>query len=90
MVHGFGLAGELVTLANVIDPGQITADEPIADVFSAENAARYLDASSLHWQKSHNCVACHGNLGYMFARPALSSVLKDSGEVRGCRFRTYL
>ena len=83
MVHGFGLAGELVTLANVIDPGQITADEPIADVFSAENAARYLDASSLHWQKSHNCVACHGNLGYMFARPALSSVLKDSGEVRG-------
>jgi squalene-hopene/tetraprenyl-beta-curcumene cyclase len=82
LISGFGLAGELVTLANVADPGQITADEPIADVFSAEKAARYLDTSSLHWQKSHNCVACHGNLGYMFVRPALSSVLKDSGEVR--------
>ena len=83
MVHGFGMAGELVTLANVADPCQITADEPIAGVFSAENAARYLDTSSLHWQKSHNCASCHGNMGYLFARPALSSVLKDSGEVRG-------
>jgi squalene-hopene/tetraprenyl-beta-curcumene cyclase len=82
IVSDFGLAGELVTLTNVTDPGQITADEPIADVFSAEKAARYLDTSSLHWQKSRNCVACHGNLGYMFARPALSSVLRDSGEVR--------
>ena len=83
MVHGFGLADELITLANVADPCQITADEPIADVFSAEKAARYLDTSSLYWQKSHNCAACHGNMGYLFARPALNSVLKDSGEVRG-------
>ena len=83
MVHDFGLADELVTLANVADPGQITAGEPIADVFSAENAARYLDTSSLYWQKSNNCASCHGNMGHLFARPALSSVLKDSGEVRG-------
>ncbi|MCK4794920.1 MAG: terpene cyclase/mutase family protein [Desulfobacteraceae bacterium] len=84
-----GLAGELVTLANVVDPGQITADEPIAEVFSAENAARYLDTASLHWQKSRNCAACHVNMGHMFARPALSSVLKDSGEVRGL-FEEYV
>ena len=77
-----GFAGEMITLANVTDPGKISADEPITDVFSAEKAARYLDISSLYWQKSHNCASCHGNLGYMFARPALSSVLKDSGEVR--------
>jgi squalene-hopene/tetraprenyl-beta-curcumene cyclase len=83
MFHNIGFAGEMITLANVTDPGKITADEPIADVFSAETAARYLDISSLYWQKSHNCASCHGNLGYMFARPALSSVLKDSGEVRG-------
>jgi squalene-hopene/tetraprenyl-beta-curcumene cyclase len=83
LVPGFGIAGELVTLANVADPGQITADEPFAKVFSAEKAARYLDTSSLYWQKSNNCASCHGNLGYMFARPALNSVLKDSGEVRG-------
>ena len=83
VVPGFGFAGGLVTLENVVDPGQISADEPISDVFSAENAARYLDTASLHWQKSQNCAACHVNMGYMFARPALNSVLKDSGEVRG-------
>jgi squalene-hopene/tetraprenyl-beta-curcumene cyclase len=83
LIPGFGIADELVTLANVADPGQITADEPFAEGFSAEKAARYFDTSSLYWQKSNNCASCHGNLGYLFARPALSSVLKDSGEVRG-------
>ena len=82
IISTIGLARELVTLANVVDPGQISSDEPIADVFSAEQAARYLDTASLHWQKSRNCAACHVNMGYMYARPALSSVLKDSGEVR--------
>jgi len=82
MIPTIGSAGELVTLANVVDPGKISSDEPIADVFSAEKAARYLDTASLHWQKSRNCAACHVNMGYMYARPALSSVLKDSGEVR--------
>jgi squalene-hopene/tetraprenyl-beta-curcumene cyclase len=73
---------DLVTLATVVDPGPITSDEPIARVFSAENAARYLDTASLHWQKSRNCAACHTNMGYLMARPALSSFLPDSGEVR--------
>jgi len=89
MIVSFGSAGELITLANVVDPGQITVDEPIAKVFSAENAARYLDTASLHWQKSRNCAACHVNMGYMYARPALSSVLEDSGEVRGL-FEEYV
>jgi len=89
LIPGLGVAGELITLANVADPGRITADEPIADVFSAEKAARYLDTASLHWQKSRNCAACHVNMGYLFARPALSSVLKDSGEVRGL-FEEYV
>jgi len=61
---------DLVTLANVVDPGPITADEPIAEVFSAEKAARYLDTAALHWQKERNCAACHIKMGYMFARPA--------------------
>ncbi|MGI6417236.1 MAG: hypothetical protein ACOX1P_16365 [Thermoguttaceae bacterium] len=51
-ISGAGWASEVVTLANVADPGEITADEPIAAVFSAENAARYLDTASLYWQKS--------------------------------------
>jgi squalene-hopene/tetraprenyl-beta-curcumene cyclase len=82
LIPGFMLANEVITLDNVVDPGRITADEPFADAFSPEKAARYLDTSSLHWQKSRNCAACHANLGYMYARPALSSFLKDSGEVR--------
>ena len=79
---GFALAHEVVTLDNVVDPGRITTDEPFADTFSPEKAARYLDTASLHWQKSRNCAACHVNMGYMYARPALSSYLEDSGEVR--------
>lgn len=78
----FSTAGELVTLDNVVDPGPITSDEAFAPTFSAEKAARYLDTASLHWQKKRNCAACHVNMGYMYARPALSSVLVDSGEVR--------
>ena len=77
-----GQGSDLVTLANVVDPGQITADEPLADTFSAEKAARYLDTASLHWQKTRRCATCHTNMVYLFARPALSSVSKDSGEVR--------
>lgn len=73
---------ELVTLENVVDPGQISADEPMADEFTAEHAARYLDTASLHWQKSRRCVTCHTNMVYLYARPALSSFLPDSGEVR--------
>ena len=72
----------VVTLADVTDPGRITAAEPIADVFSAENAARYLDTASLHWQKSRRSATCHTNMVYLYARPALSSFLTDSGEVR--------
>jgi len=82
-------ASDVVTLENVADPGPITADEPIAEEFSPEKAARYLDTASLFWQKSRNCAACHVNMGYMYARPALSSYLKDSGEVRGL-FEDYV
>jgi squalene-hopene/tetraprenyl-beta-curcumene cyclase len=82
LIPGSALTHEVVTLDNVVDPGRITADEPFADSFSPEKAAHYLDTASLHWQKSRNCAACHANLGYMYARPALSSFLKDSGEVR--------
>jgi squalene-hopene/tetraprenyl-beta-curcumene cyclase len=73
---------QVITLATVVDPGKISPDEPIAAEFSAEQAARYLDTASLYWQKSRKCVTCHTNLGYLIARPALGSALKDSGEVR--------
>ena len=60
----------------------ISADEPMATEFSAEKAAQYLDRSALNWQKTKECATCHTNLFYMIARPALSKILPDSGEVR--------
>jgi squalene-hopene/tetraprenyl-beta-curcumene cyclase len=59
------------------------ANEPLAAAFSAEKAAEYLDRSALNWQKTKKCATCHSNLFYMAARPALASVLPNSGEVRG-------
>jgi squalene-hopene/tetraprenyl-beta-curcumene cyclase len=69
---------EPVTLATVTDPGGISPEEPIAEKLSAENAARYLDTAALHWAKTRKCVACHTDMGYLFARPALSTTLRDS------------
>ncbi len=60
----------------------ISESEPMADGFSAEKAAQYLDRSALNWQKTKNCATCHTNLFYMIARPALSKNLAESGEVR--------
>ena len=60
----------------------ISEDEPMADEFSAEKAAQYLDRSALNWQKTKNCATCHTNLFYMISRPSLSKILPDSGEVR--------
>ncbi|MCA9159137.1 MAG: squalene--hopene cyclase [Planctomycetales bacterium] len=73
-----------LTLADV-EQGlpEIASDEPLADSFSALQAAEYLDRSALNWQKTKNCATCHSNLFYMAARPALTNVLPDSGEVRG-------
>jgi squalene-hopene/tetraprenyl-beta-curcumene cyclase len=76
-------AQQSITL-NDVEEGlpQIRADEPLAGAFSAEKAALYLDLSALNWQKTKKCATCHTNLFYMAARPALASVLSDSGEVR--------
>ena len=72
----------IVTLANVPGAKRIVADEPVRETFSAEEAARYLDHASLAWQKKRNCATCHTNMAYLMARPALDSVLENSGEVR--------
>lgn len=83
LISGSCFAGEIVTFEGV--PGEleeISPDEPMAAEFSAEKAALYLDRASLNWQKKKKCATCHTNMSYMMARPALSSVQKDSGEVR--------
>ncbi len=76
-------AQDVVTLQSV--PSQrekITDEEPLAAEFSAKRAAIYLDRAALTWQKEKKCVTCHTNMPYLFARPALASVLRDSNEVR--------
>jgi len=60
----------------------ISPDEPMAAGFSAERAAQYLDRPALNWVKTKKCATCHTNLFYMVARPALRTILPDSGEVR--------
>ncbi len=82
-ISAFCLADEIVTFDSVPEELEsISPDEPLASSYSAENAARYLDRTSLTWQKKKKCATCHTNMPYMMARPALSTVLKDSGEVR--------
>lgn len=79
----FVAAQQPITL-NDVEKGlpDITADEPVAVEFSAKKAAQYLDRSALNWQKTKKCATCHTNLFYLAARPALSTILPDSGEVR--------
>lgn len=82
-VPGFVAAQQPITLDDVADGlPDISGEEPYAAEFSMEKAARYLDRSALNWQKTKNCATCHTNLFYMAARPALTSTLPDSGEVR--------
>lgn len=83
LAPNFVIAQQRITL-NDVEEGlpEITANEPFAARFSAEKAAQYLDRSALNWQKTKKCATCHTNLFYMAARPALSTILPDSGEVR--------
>ncbi len=77
------VAQQPITL-NDVEEGlpDIPPDEPFASEFSLSKAAQYLDRSALNWQKTKKCATCHTNLFYMAARPALKSILPDSGEVR--------
>ena len=71
-----------LTLANVTSPAPISAEEPLAEKFSLEQAARNLDRSTLHWQKHRKCGTCHTNFAYLMARPSLASLSPQAPEVR--------
>ncbi|WP_323379647.1 hypothetical protein [Stieleria sedimenti] len=78
VVHAQGI----VTLQSVpAERELITADEPLAERFSAKQSAIYLDRAALTWQKEKKCVTCHTNMLYLFARPALASIQQDSGRL---------
>src|SRR4051812_3823863 len=83
LCHGrAGVAGEPLTLATATEPVAIAADEPFAESFSLELAARNLDNTALHWQREQRCAACHTLPPYLIARPLLSSIAPEPPEVR--------
>jgi squalene-hopene/tetraprenyl-beta-curcumene cyclase len=78
-----GVAQQPITLEDVPSGlPEITPEEPMSPSYSPERATAYLDRSALNWQKTKNCATCHTNLFYLAARPALTTILPDSGEVR--------
>ncbi len=75
-------SAEPVTLVTVVDPGPNDPDEPIAQEFSLERAANFLDSAALEWQKQRKCFTCHTNYAYLYARPGISADAPAHSEVR--------
>jgi len=50
------------------DPGANRADEPVRAEMSTQKAIEFVDASALHWQRTHRCVTCHTNGFYLVTR----------------------
>ena len=96
------LASEPVTLANVedfakelgLDPdgraGQNFPDEPLMEKYSLEAATRFLDTSSLFWQKQQKCFTCHTNYPYLMARPFLGADDAAHRQVRAFAEKTVI
>lgn len=69
--------------ADTIVPAPTKPDEPIAKSLNAKKAADYLDGVGLAWTRERNCMTCHTNVPYMFARPKIAGGdLKPMQEVR--------
>lgn len=75
-------AEEPITFDNVTAPPALSAEEPLAESFSLERAARSLDQTALYWQKTRKCAACHTLPPYLLARPHLSGVAPEPADVR--------
>src|SRR5262249_35000240 len=52
-------------------PAPNRAEEPLADKFSLDKAASFLDGVALAWTRERKCGTCHTNYPYLLARPAL-------------------
>lgn len=52
-------------------PGKNSATEARAESASLARAGDFLDAVSADWTKARNCGACHTNVPYLMARPAI-------------------
>ena len=72
------VAADPVTPDNYVEPGANTKDEPLAETFSLDAAARFLDAAAIDWTKKRTCFTCHTNYSYLLARPLISGVQPDT------------
>ena len=70
---GSGVSFAQPSLAKLERPAPNTADEPLAERFSAAKAVDFIDRASLHWQRSRECVTCHTNGAYLLGRAKLQS-----------------
>jgi squalene-hopene/tetraprenyl-beta-curcumene cyclase len=65
-------------------PGKNLPEEPVARQMSPAKAAAWLDSVAINWTRKRQCVTCHTNLPYLWARPSLKSFESPAmGEVRG-------
>lgn len=64
-------------------PKPTKGDEPVAKAWSPAKAAEYLDGVGVNWTRDRQCVTCHTNMPYLFARPLLKGAPDDGWkEVR--------
>lgn len=70
-------------LPKVPQPKPTKPDEATAKTWSAAKAAEYLDGVGVNWTRDRQCVTCHTNMPYLFARPLLKDAPDDGWkEVR--------
>ncbi len=67
------VSAEDITSDNAVDPGPNLPKEAVAAEFSLERATDFLDSAALNWQNERDCLTCHTNMAYLFARPGVSS-----------------
>ncbi|HEX7897609.1 MAG TPA: prenyltransferase/squalene oxidase repeat-containing protein [Planctomycetota bacterium] len=70
-------------------PGKNEPQEALAPRMSPAKAAAWLDSVAVTWTRRRQCVTCHTNLPYLWARPSLKAFEgRAEGEVRGFLERT--
>ncbi|MDZ4687867.1 MAG: squalene--hopene cyclase [Planctomycetaceae bacterium] len=74
---GHCAASEPVTAENYVAPEANSKDEPLAETYSLEAAARFLDAAAIDWTTKRTCFTCHTNYSYLMARPLISAAPSD-------------
>jgi len=55
----------------ISDPAANSASEPLAETFSLDRAAEFLDGAAVAWTREQRCGSCHTTYPYLMARPAL-------------------